>query len=128
MEKIILFDGDCLFCNRSVQFIIKRDPQAIFKFTPLKSEVGQCLLKKYHVPKTVNSLILIENNHYFSKSTAALKISKHLTYLWKFFYVFIFIPKPFRDIMYSFVANTRYKWFKKEACTIPSPEIKKRFL
>ena len=93
MTKIILFDGECHFCNKSVQFIIKRDPQAVFKFASLESEIGRQLIKKYRVPKNVNSLILLDNNRYYSKSTAALKISKNLQGFWKYLYVFILIPK-----------------------------------
>lgn len=129
MTKIILFDGECHFCNKSVQFIIKRDPKAVFKFASLESEIGRQLIKKYRVPKNVNSLILLDNNRYYSKSTAALKISKNLQGFWKYLYVFILIPKQVRDIVYQFVSKNRYKLFNKEtACPIPTPEMKKRFL
>src|SRR5699024_559956 len=128
MGKIILFDGECIFCNRNVHFIIKRDPQALFQFASLQSEIGKRLLSRYEVPTNENSLILLENKTYYSKSTAALKISKHLSHVWKLFYIFILIPKPFRDNVYEIIANNRYKWFKKDTCMIPSSEIKNRFL
>lgn len=128
MQKIILFDGDCSFCNQSVQFIINRDPLAKFKFASQKSDIGQQLLKKYHVPEDENSLILLEGNHFYSKSTAALKISKHLTLFWRLFYLFIFVPKPLRDTAYQIIANNRYKWREKESCILPSTETRKRFL
>ncbi len=129
MSKIILFDGECHFCNWNVRFIVKRDPKAIFRFASQQSEIGKELLKKYHIPKNVNSLVLIENNRFYTKSTAALRISKKLRFLWKCVYIFILVPRPIRDFIYQVIAANRYKWFgKEEACPIPSPEIKKRFL
>lgn len=128
MEKIILFDGECNFCDRSVQFIIKRDPKGIFKFASLQSEIGKEICKKYNVPN-IDSLVLIDNNNYYLKSSAALKICRQLKGLWKLLYIFFIIPKPIRDFAYETFAKNRYKWFgKKDSCMIPSPEDRKRFL
>lgn len=124
--SIVLFDGKCFLCNGIVRFIIHRDPQAIFSFAPLESEAGKRLLDAYKVPKRKNSLILIEENRFWSESTAALKICKHLKGGWKFLYFFILIPKPLRDLVYRAIANNRYRLFKKKACPIPSKEMRKR--
>jgi predicted DCC family thiol-disulfide oxidoreductase YuxK len=129
MEKIILFDGICNFCSASVQFIIKRDPQAQFCFASLQSEAGKKLLTKYRIPEDINSLILIDGERYYVKSNASLRVCKHLKGFWKLFYVFILVPRPLRDCFYDIIAENRYKWFgKKESCMIPTPDIRKRFL
>jgi predicted DCC family thiol-disulfide oxidoreductase YuxK len=129
VEKIILFDGICNFCNASVQFIIKRDPQAHFRFASLQSEVGKKMLTKYRIPEDINSFILIAGERYYTKSSAALRVCKHLKGFWKLFYVFILVPRPIRDCFYRFIAGNRYKWFgKRESCMIPSEDIRKRFL
>lgn len=129
VNNIILFDGECNFCNRSVQFIIKRDKRAIYKFASIQSDTGQELLNKHHVPTNIDSLILIENLSYYTKSSAALKICRHLNGGWKLLYGLLLAPKPLRDYAYSIIARNRYKWFgKKDACMLPSPEIRKRFL
>jgi predicted DCC family thiol-disulfide oxidoreductase YuxK len=129
VEKIILFDGICNFCNASVQFIIKRDPQAHFRFASLQSEVGKKMLTKYRIPEDINSFILIAGERYYTKSSAALRVCKHLKGFWKLFYVFILVPRPIRDCFYHFIAGNRYKWFgKRESCMIPSEDIRKRFL
>jgi predicted DCC family thiol-disulfide oxidoreductase YuxK len=78
MEKIILFDGICNFCNASVHFIIKRDPQAHFRFASLQSEAGKEMLAKYRIPKDINSLIFIIGERYYTKSSAVLRVCKHL--------------------------------------------------
>lgn len=129
LPNIILFDGECYFCDHSVQFIIKRDKQELYHFASIQSDIGQELLRKYNVPRHIDSLILIEGNQFYIKSTAALKISKNLKGVWKLFYSFILIPTPLRDYLYDRVASKRYTWFgKKNSCELPSPEIRKRFL
>jgi predicted DCC family thiol-disulfide oxidoreductase YuxK len=129
MKRVILFDGVCNFCNSSVQFIIKRDPRGLYQFTSLQSDVGQRLLKDNEVPVELDSFIYLENEKVYFKSTAALKVCKNLKGFWKLFYIFIIVPRPLRDMVYEFFARNRYKWFgKRDACMIPSPEQRKRFL
>lgn len=130
MKRIILFDGECNFCDSNVQFIIKRDPAAHFLFTSLQSKAGQQLVKQHHIPSDVDSLVLIENNKAFTKSSAALRIAKKLDGLWHLLFLFILVPPVIRNGVYDFVARNRYKWFgkKEDACALPSPEIRKRFI
>lgn len=129
VKRIILFDGECNFCDKSVQFIIKRDPEAIFSFTSQQGEAGQQMIKKHHAPSSVDSIILIENDTYYLKSSAALRICRHLQGAWKLLFIFILVPYPIRDFFYNILAKNRYKWFgKKDQCTLPTPEMRKRFL
>lgn len=129
MERVILFDGECNFCNRSVQFIIKRDPKARFKFASLQSEVGEQLLDEYNAPKHIDSLVLIENNRIFYKSTAALGVCKNLKGIWKLLHVLIVIPRPIRDLVYDIFAKNRYRLFgQRKSCMLPSPKERVRFL
>ncbi|HLR71457.1 MAG TPA: thiol-disulfide oxidoreductase DCC family protein [Pseudogracilibacillus sp.] len=129
MNNIVLFDGDCNFCNKSVQFIIKRDPNGLFKFASLQSEIGEQLLKQYNVTTHIDSIVLIDKNRAYVKSSAALRICKHLRGIWKLFYSFLIIPKPLRDIGYNLIAKYRYKWFGiNHQCKIPTDEERSRFL
>ncbi|HZW38859.1 MAG TPA: thiol-disulfide oxidoreductase DCC family protein [Ignavibacteriaceae bacterium] len=129
-KNIILFDGVCNLCVSSVQFIIKRDPVGIFYFASLQSDVGVRLSENFGalIEKT-DSIILIKGDKCYIESDAALKIASKLKGGWKLLYIFIIIPKPLRDAVYRYVARNRYKWFgKKDACMIPSPDLKKRFM
>jgi predicted DCC family thiol-disulfide oxidoreductase YuxK len=129
MERIILFDGECNFCDQSVQFIIKRDPKGHFKFASLQSDIGKELLNKHNTPEDIDSFVLIEDNNCYFKSSAALRVCKNLKGVWKIPYVLLVIPKPIRDFFYGLISKNRYKWFgKKESCMLPSPEERKRFL
>ena len=129
MLRIVLFDGECNLCDASVQFILKRDPKAIFCFASLQSEIGQELLLKHNIPVTTNSFVLIEGDRYFIESTAALKVVRYIKGGWKLIYIGIIIPKPIRDVVYKWIAKNRYKWFgKNNQCLLPTPEYKSRFL
>lgn len=129
MKSIVLFDGDCHFCNKSVQFIVKRDPQAIFSFASLQGPTGERLKKEYEIPSSSDSFILIENNQVYEASKAALRVAKQLKGIWKFIYIGIIVPRPIRDAVYRLIARNRRKLFGKEgACPIPTPEMRKRML
>lgn len=132
-KKIILFDGVCNLCNSTIQFIIKRDKNTIFRYASLQSNFGKKLLLKHQssLPNTLDSIILINTtqNKAYYKSSAALQIAKHLNGLYPILYVGMVLPTWIRDSIYSFIAKNRYKWFGKlEQCSIPSPELKKLFL
>lgn len=128
--KIILFDGVCNLCNSSVNFIIDHDKNNIFKFTALQSETGQNLLKEFSLnAEEFDSVILIDGNNFYSKSTAALKIAKEFPSIWKSLYIFILVPAPLRNIIYDMISRNRYRWFgKKDSCRIPTPALKEKFL
>lgn len=128
MKAIVLFDGDCNFCDASVQFIIKRDPKAYFQFASIQSEVGQRYVEQFQL-QTIDSVIVIEDNHAYTKSSAALKIAKRFSGLWKLLLIAKVIPSPIRDKVYDYIAKNRYKWFgKKEVCHLPTKEERERFL
>jgi predicted DCC family thiol-disulfide oxidoreductase YuxK len=127
---ILLFDGVCNLCNGIVQFTIKRDPREKFKFASLQSASGQELLKQRGLPlDDFDSFVYIRGDQFFVKSSAGLNVLKDLGGIWKLFYVFIILPRSFRDFVYNMVAKSRYKIFgKRETCMIPTPELRERFL
>ena len=126
----ILFDGVCNFCNASINFVIDRDSQKIFKFAALQSDVGQQILRENNFPQSeFDSIFLTDGNKIYQKSDAALEIAKRLDGAWKIFYFFKIVPRFIRDFVYDLVAKNRYKIFgKSESCRIPTPELKERFL
>ncbi len=130
MSAIILFDGVCNFCNGSVNFIIDRDPEAYFKFAPLQSEIGEKLLKENGIDKIeTDSVVLIEDGKVYTRTTAALRIARKLSGYWSYFYGFTVVPSFIRDVFYKLFAKYRYKMLgKQEACMLPSPEVRARFL
>jgi predicted DCC family thiol-disulfide oxidoreductase YuxK len=107
-----------------------QDKRNIFKFAALQSGPGIELQKKFNLdPNDLKSFILVEGNKFYSKTTAALRVAKELGFPWNLAYVFIIIPPFIRNIAYNIIAKYRYKWFgKKDACRIPTPEERAKFL
>lgn len=128
-KKIILFDGVCNLCNNSVNFLIRRDIKSIFLFAPLQSNFGEVLTAKMNIPQKIDSIILISENKYYIKSDAVIEIIKQLKWYWRMFIIIKILPLKFRDFLYDFIANSRYKWFgKRDSCMIPDGNVKSRFL
>ncbi len=129
-KPVVLFDGVCNLCNGAVQFIINRDKKERFMFASLQSDFGQQLLEKHQLNKTdFDSFILLEDEKIYLKSTAALRIYGNLGGLWKASYGLFIFPAFIRNLVYDLVARNRYRFFgKKDACMIPTPALKARFL
>jgi predicted DCC family thiol-disulfide oxidoreductase YuxK len=128
-HAIVLFDGVCNFCSHSVQFIIRRDRKGYFRFASLQSVIAGELLRDRVLSHVPDSIVLIEQNRVYTESGAVLRISRRLNGLWKVLYVLMLIPRPIRDAAYRLFAKHRYRLFgREEACMIPLPDIRARFL
>lgn len=129
-SPLVIFDGHCNFCNASVNFIMTRDTQKVFLFTPNQENSGQKILQNHHIPGSdVDTLYLYEDEQLYDRSTAALRIARHLTFPWNLSYLFIIIPRFIRDSLYDIIARNRYKWFgKSETCHLPTEEERARFI
>ena len=130
-KRIVMFDGVCNLCNSSVNYIIDRDHDDLYRFVALQSELGKELQQYLGISETnLDSIILyIPNEAYYIKSSAALKIMQSFKGVWKLSYIFNVLPTTFRDKIYDYVAKNRYKWYgKKEQCRIPTPELRSKFL
>jgi predicted DCC family thiol-disulfide oxidoreductase YuxK len=126
---VILFDGVCNLCNGSIQFIIERDPGRHFQFAPLQSQAASRLLASAAPQPLPDSMVLVEDGRLWTRSTAALRIARRLRFPWPAAYAMIVIPRPLRDWIYNLVARNRYRWFgKREACMVPTPALRARFL
>ena len=130
-KQLILFDGVCNLCNSSIQYVIKYDEKNLFMFAPLESDVGQTVIKAYKIDtKKTDSILLYSNTNGLSvKSSAALKIAKHLNFPLNLMTIFFIVPTFIRDWVHDFIAKNRYNWYgKKESCMIPTQELKSKFL
>ena len=129
-SAIVLFDGVCNLCNGAVNFIIDRDPNGYFRFGALQSAAARPILETHGLDASaLDSIVLVENGRAYRKSTAALRIARHLTGAWPLLYVLRAVPRPVRDFVYDWIAANRYRWFgKRDQCRIPTPELQARFL
>lgn len=108
-----------------------KDKDNVFRFASLQSDAGIKLQKKFGMdPGKIDSVVLIQGNKHYHKSTAALRIAKILGFPWSLmYYLFIWIPPFIRNIFYDIIAHYRYVWFgKRDACRIPTAEERAKFL
>ena len=129
-KAIILFDGVCNLCNGFVNFLIPRDAENRFQFGSLQSPKVKALLKEYQYDATeISTVLLLEESHLYTQSTAVLKIFRKMGGAWPLLYAFIIVPKPIRNFVYNLVARNRYRLFgRKDSCMMPTPELKARFV
>jgi predicted DCC family thiol-disulfide oxidoreductase YuxK len=127
---VILFDGVCNLCNNFIKFILKKDKKKIFRFASLQSKYGIDLSRHFNLPTSQqNTVILYDGQKIFTESDAVLKIASSLSGIWKSTILLLIIPCFIRNWFYRIVARNRYKLFgKKDQCTLPTEEIKDRFL
>jgi len=129
-HPIVIFDGVCILCNASIDFIIRQDKTGIFKVSANQHETGRKILTEQGVdPDAVDTVFLYENGTLYRRSTAALRIARRLGLPWSLLYGFIIIPAPIRDAIYKVIARNRYRWFgRKETCRLPTQAERERFL
>lgn len=118
-KTILLFDGECEFCNFWVQFIQKRKPKVKMLYLPLQSSEGEQYLKSHQVHSSVDSIVFIWKNKAYTKSNAAFQIVRQLGGVWKLLFVFWLVPRPLRDWVYDLIAKNRKRFFiTKKDCEI----------
>ncbi len=131
MEKsILLFDGVCNLCSGLVQFVLSNEKDSNINFAALQSKIGKQLLKDFKVKKKgLENIVFIENGKVYEKSSAVLKIVKHLKMPWNLASTFTIVPQFLSDGIYDLVAKNRYRMFgKKDECWIPEAKWKSRFI
>lgn len=133
-NPVLLYDGVCGFCNKSVQLILDHDRRGEMRFAALQSEYGRTVIARHPFLEKVDSVVLLERpegseERVFVRSTAALRVAAYLGGPWKLFLVFYLLPAPVRDFFYDLLAKYRYKFFgKHDACLLPPAKVRARFL
>ena len=127
---VVLFDGTCAFCERSVKFIAGRDPGGYFRFGASQSPRAAALLAEHGITReSARSIVLIENGQVFLRSTAALRIARHLGPPWSWAGALLWLPRSLRDAGYQVVAAVRHRVAgRSNACEVPPPEIQERMI
>jgi predicted DCC family thiol-disulfide oxidoreductase YuxK len=130
---IILFDGVCNLCNGTVQFIVKRDRAARFRFASLQGEAARrvCAEAGIAAPdaREPDSIIVLAEGRALERSDAVLAIAARLPFPWPLLGAFRVLPQGLRDLAYRFVARRRYRWFgRRKSCMVPTPALCDRFI
>lgn len=127
---VIVYDGECVLCDRSIAFVAAHDAAGRFRFTASSLPAGQALLEACGVdPSAPGSVVLVERGKAFAKSEAALRIAAQLDPPWSWLRVLRVVPRFVRDAAYDVVARHRYRWFgRRDGCGLPSAEVRARLL
>jgi predicted DCC family thiol-disulfide oxidoreductase YuxK len=116
-------------CSRSVKFVLRKEKNQKILFSPLQSEFAKQKLKALHVNENTDSMVLIENEKVYVRSSAALRSTRYMKGLWPLMMIFLIVPKFIRDGIYDYIAKNRITWFgAAEYCEMMTPELRKRFL
>ncbi|MEM9227680.1 MAG: DUF393 domain-containing protein [Verrucomicrobiota bacterium] len=127
--RLILYDGDCGLCNRSVLHVVKSDTEGQFHFASIQSAPGRKYLSQHGIPNPqLDTFYLIDDDQLYERSEAAVRVGKRLRG-WAWLATFIgWWPRKLRDWCYDRVAANRHRFGKKDACQLVDSELRKRFL
>jgi predicted DCC family thiol-disulfide oxidoreductase YuxK len=133
--QVMLYDGVCGFCNKSVQLILDRDRRGTMRFAALQSDFGKAVIARHPELQGVDSVVVLETSPetgretIFIRSSAAMRLAAYLGGFWKLFRAFWIVPAPLRDHLYDTFARNRYRLFGRyDACLLPPPEVRARFI
>jgi predicted DCC family thiol-disulfide oxidoreductase YuxK len=129
-QTVLLYDGLCCMCNKTVLFLMRIDHRVVLHFAALQSNTAKSLLGQVDYARPLpDGVVLIHNGKIYTESEAALKSLQLIGGIWKLIAMLRFIPNFIRNPIYRIIARNRYTWFGKyESCPIPKPEWKNRFL
>ena len=129
-QPTILYDGTCGLCSKSVQWLLGHERDREVVFAPLQGETAAAMRAQFAaIPTDVETVVFVDGDHVFLRSKAFLHVARHLRAPWRWAYAFRWMPGFMLNGFYRLVAAIRYKiWGRVDACQIPSPENRTRFL
>jgi predicted DCC family thiol-disulfide oxidoreductase YuxK len=134
---LVLFDGQCGLCNRSVRWFLRRDRNDQLRFTPSSSPAGADAMAKHGLDPAItpSSVMVVEATgtpaeRLVTHSDAVLVLLARLPAPWPALAALgRLIPRGLRNLAYRAVARWRYSiWGRLDACPIPTAEERRRFL
>lgn len=127
-KKIVFYDGDCGFCNRSVNFILKYDASKEILFAPIQSAYAQdFFIEKGFEQPDLSTFYFYVNDKMYLKSAGAKRLTKYLKFPQRLLAIGWIVPRFIADVGYDFIAKRRQK-LSKGYCIVPTVEEKKRFI
>ena len=133
---VLLYDGDCGFCARSVQFVLAQETARtgyLLRFAPLHGDFGTHVTAQFPFAATANSVVWFEQAgdgapRAHIRSDAALSVLTYLGGAWRILaWLGRAVPRPIRDAVYNAIAIRRHT-LTAPACLLPSADERQRFL
>ena len=127
-RKVVFYDGDCGFCNRTVQLILKHEKNSELHFCALQSEVTNQFFEHHDQPKPdLSTIVYFDGRNFSTHSTAVLKIATNLKFPVSLVRLGWVVPSLIRNYVYTQIARRRYR-IVNPSCMLPNSEQKHRFL
>lgn len=130
-EPVVLFDGGCGLCSRTVRFLLRHDARGRMRFAPLGSGAAAAVLRTRGVSPAdlPDSVVVVDAAGVHVWSTAVLRLAPELRVPWSWLRALAIVPRPLRDLVYRLVARNRMRWFgSADVCAMLSPAERPRFL
>lgn len=129
-EPVLLFDGDCAFCNGCVRWLLGHERRARYRFAPLQSAAARRLLEGHAVaPGDLGSLLVLDGGRLYRKSAAVLHLARELRAPWPALRILALLPRALRDAAYDYIGARRYRWWGRSVyCAAATPARRARFL
>ena len=135
-NPVLLYDGVCGLCNRTVQFVLKRDRGDLFRFAPLQSEFAAELLRRHRAsPQNLDTFFIVlkrgeADERLLVRSDAAAFVLQTVGGIWRVLCSALrVLPRWLRDAVYNLLARNRYRLFGKfDSCPLPREEDRHKFL
>ncbi|MEN9401029.1 MAG: hypothetical protein RL632_2132 [Bacteroidota bacterium] len=125
--EIVFFDGDCGFCNRTVQLILNRERDAVIHFAALQSSFAQTFFDEKNQKLDLSTVYFFSKGQLYAESAAVFEIARYLKFPYRMVRLFRFLPLGLTNSVYQFIAKRRHL-INKGYCLIPKESEKKRFL
>jgi predicted DCC family thiol-disulfide oxidoreductase YuxK len=128
---LVLYDGECGLCDRSVQWLLRRDRRAVLRFAPLQGETARGFVGE---KAEFDTMVFVERRpgeapRVLERARAVLTILRRIGGVWLLVAWLRFLPRVLIDVPYRFVARRRIRWFGRvDACRLPDPATRQRFL
>jgi predicted DCC family thiol-disulfide oxidoreductase YuxK len=128
-NSILIYDGDCAFCNRSVILLHKLSPHAALHYTPASSKLAKQLIAKYHLAsQSESTIILIHLGKAYLRSEAIYKTLQQGGVKGKILsLLFLILPAIVSNMLYNYIAKHRRRLSGGQCPTLP-PTLKKRII
>lgn len=138
-RTLVLYDGDCSFCNASVLRLLRIDRGRKLAYAAQQGELAEQLCNEGVVPRNLiddtSTVVLVESPgkdaRVSVRSDAGIRAVAAAGGFWKLARGLLIIPRFIRDGAYDLVARNRYRWFgkqEKDVCRLLTPEEKACFL
>lgn len=129
LQPVLFFDGSCGLCNRSVKFVLRKEKNQVLNFSPLQSEFAKRFLEGKKEIEGLDTMVFLDNDKIYTRSSAALRLTKYLKGLWPLMMIFLLVPPFIRNFIYNYIAKNRITWFgAADYCDMMTSELKKRFI